>query len=491
MAAEIELKALQVEMIDELRKAMQKSKKVILQASTGVGKTVIAASITKSALAKGKTVLFIVDRIILAQQTSDMFLNYGIPHGVIQAKHERFDISQPVQVASIQTIKHRGCNAADLIIIDEAHVLHKAHKEIIKNNPTSYIVGLTATPYAKELGKYFDHHIRPFSPQKLVEEKYLVAYDVFGPTIADLKKLKVVAGEFSEESQSETFDKVDIIGNVVKTWKKITPGRKTIVFGVNVAHIKNLVDQFMVAGISATQINAYQPDWERKEALDGYLNGMTTVLCSVDAAVKGFDSPDTEVCCLATATRSMIKLTQTVGRALRIFPSKKQATILDFGGNFERLGFPDDFEFFGLDDGKKPKAGERKKWERLPKVCPSCDFVKPVGVRTCPACGFTPNFKEDVEVAEGELKKLQRKTVKEYTIEQKRSFLAQLNQYAADHNMKMGKGGCFGWSIYKYKDKFGVVPSGKIDWSLREPVGEEVSRYITYQNIKYAKRRII
>jgi DNA repair protein RadD len=489
--AEIELKPLQLEMVNSLREAMKRSKKVILQASTGVGKTVLAASITKSALSKGKTVLFIVHRIILADQTSEMFSYYDIPHGVIRAKDERFDIHQPCQVASIQTLKRRGCNPADLIIIDEAHLLFSAHKEIIKNNPNSYIVGLTASPYAKELGKYFDFHIRPVSPRKLVEEKYLVSYDVYGPTIADLKKLKVVAGEFSEESQSEVFDKVDIIGDVVKMWKKITLGRKTIIFGVNVAHIKNLVDQFRAAGISATQINAYQQDWERKEALDGYLNGTTTVLCSVEAAVAGFDAPDTEVCGLAMSTRSIIKLTQTVGRALRIFPGKEKAFVLDFGGNFERLGFPDDYDFFALDDGKKKKAAERIKKERLPKVCPSCDFVKPIGVRECPACGFVPDFKQDVEVAEGDLKKLQRKVVKQYTVEQKQSFLAQLNTYAEAHGMKQGKGGCFGWSLYKYAEKFGVQPSGKINWGAREPVGDEVSRYITYCNIKYAKRKLI
>jgi DNA repair protein RadD len=488
---EIELKPLQSEMIDQLREAMKRSKRVILQAATGAGKTVIAAAITKSALEKEKTVLFIVDRIILANQTSDMFMYYGIPHGVIQAHNDRFDISQPCQVASIQTIKRRGCNSADLIIIDEAHVLHQAHKDIMVTNPNSYIVGLTATPYTKELGRYFDFHICPFTPQKLIEENYLVPFDVYGPSVADLTKLKIKAGEYTEESLSDTFDKVDIVGDVVKTWKKVTPGQKTIVFGVNVAHIKNLVDQFRAAGITATQINAYQPDWERNEALDGYLNGTTTILCSVEAAVKGFDSPDTEVCCLAVATRSMTKLTQTTGRALRVFPGKEKAIIIDFGGNVERLGFPDAYDFFALDDGKKKKASERIKKERLPKVCPSCDFVKPIGVRECPACGFVPDFKQDVEVAEGELKKLQRKVVKEYTMEQKQSFLAQLNTYAEAHSMKQGKGGCYGWSIHKYAEKFGVAPSGKINWGAREKVGDEVSRYITYCNIKYAKRRII
>ena len=487
----LELLPLQKYALDETRKAFSKSKRVILQAGCGFGKTIVACQIANNALAKGKTVLFIADRIVLCNQTSDVFMRYGIPHGVIQSQNPRFDINQPCQVCSIQTLKMRGCPQSDVIIIDECHVLHLEHQKIMKENPDAYILGLSASPYTKGLGKYFDFHIQPVPVKKLITEGYLVPYDVYGPSVADLSKLKIKAGEYTEESLSDTFDKVDIIGDVVKTWQKITPGRKTIVFGVSVPHIKHLAEQFEKVGVSACQINAYQTETERSDALDGFLKGMTTVLCSVEVATKGFDHAPVEVVVLAVATRSMIKATQTSGRALRTSPGKTRATIIDMGGNYERLGFFDDFEFFGLDDGKKPKAGERKKQERLPKTCPSCDFVRPVGVRKCPACGFEPDFKEDVEVAEGELKKLQRKVVKEYTIDQKRSFLAQLNQYAADHNMKQGKGGCFGWSIYKYKDKFGVVPSGKIDWSLREPVGEEVSRYITYQNIRYAKRRLL
>jgi DNA repair protein RadD len=284
---DLQLLPLQQYMLDETRKAFGKSKRIILQAGCGAGKTIIATQIAKNALGLGKRVLFIADRIVLCNQTSDVFMKYGIPHGVIQSQNSRFDIHQPCQVCSIQTLKLRGCPAADVIIIDEAHVLHEEHIRIMNENPNAYILGLTASPYTKGLGKHFDFHIQPVPVKKLIEEKYLVPFDIYGPSIADLSKLKVRAGDYTEKSLSEAYDKADILGDVVKTWQKLTPGKKTIVFGVNVAHIKHLKDQFIAAGISACEINAYQTDAEREEELDGFINRNTMVLCSVEVATKG------------------------------------------------------------------------------------------------------------------------------------------------------------------------------------------------------------
>jgi superfamily II DNA or RNA helicase len=455
-------------------------------AGTGFGKTIVAAQIIKNVLNNGKSVVFIVDRIVLANQTSNVLVNYEIPHGVIQSQNERFDIDKRAQVCSIQTLKLRGCPQADMIIIDEAHVLHKEHIAIMKRNPDAYILGLTATPYAKGLGKHFDFHIEPVPVKKLIEEKYLVPFDIYGPSIADLSRLKVVAGDYTEKTLSEAYDKVDIVGDVVKTWQRLTPGKKTIVFGVNVAHIKHLVTQFQAEGISAVEINYRQTEEERTSALVSFTEGNTMVLCSVEVATKGFDCPAVEVAVLAVATKSMIKWTQTTGRALRIYPGKEKAVILDLGGNAERLGFPDDFEFEELDRGKKKKNGEAKKVEILPKKCPSCDFIKPMGVRECPACGFIPEFKKDVEVEDGELEKLKRKARSLYTVEEKQSFLSQLNTFASEHNFKAGKNGCYGWALKSYEKKFGCSPSSKLVWNRREPLGEEVRGWAKHLLIAYS-----
>jgi len=189
--AQLELKPLQRHMLHETREAFRESKRIILQAATGSGKTIIATQITKNALERGKVVMFIADRIVLCNQTSDVFLRYGIPHGVLQAQNDRFDINQPVQVCSVQTVAKRGVNKADLIIIDECHVLHKAHLKIMEENPDAYVLGLTATPYAKGLGKHFDKHIDPVTMKDLITNGYLVPFEIYGPSIADLSKLKI------------------------------------------------------------------------------------------------------------------------------------------------------------------------------------------------------------------------------------------------------------------------------------------------------------
>jgi len=293
-----------------------------------------------------------------------------------------------------------------------------------------------------------------------------------------------MAGEYTEESLSEVYDQADIIGDVVKTWKKFALGKKTIVFGVNVAHIKHMTKEFNKHGISACQINAYQSPDERKEALDGFLIGNTKVLCSVEVATKGFDCAEVECVVLAVATKSHIKWEQTCGRSYRVFPGKESAIILDLGGNCERLGFPDSYAFYELDDGKKSKSKtkEKEKPEKLPKTCPSCLFLKPAGVKICPRCQFKPQFIQDIEVSDGTLEKLKRKNNRVYTKKEKQSWLNQLNTYCRDKGWREGA------SSQRYKQKFSVWPNA-MEKGLYEPVGQEVMNFIKHQNIRYVKSK--
>src|SRR4029078_8974739 len=89
-------------------------RRVMLQMPTGAGKTRLAAEIVNGARGKQKRVLFVVPNISLIDQTIEAFAEEGIRDvGVIQADHHMTDWSQPIQIASIQTLMNRIIPNAD------------------------------------------------------------------------------------------------------------------------------------------------------------------------------------------------------------------------------------------------------------------------------------------------------------------------------------------------------------------------------------------
>jgi len=491
---QLELRPVQEVIINDCRSTISRFKRMILMSATGVGKTIIAVWMIKQAIHKSLKILFICDRITLVNQTSLVFKDYGILHGVIMADHPDYAPDLQVQVASIQTLARRKIHEFDFIIIDEVHTWYKAHEKVLKMNPDAFVLGLSATPFSKGLGKHFDTHIEPVPVRQLINDGYLCDFEIYGPATIDLSNVKTVAGEYKNDDLAEAADKPHLVADVVQTWLKLAKDRKTIVFCVNVAHGKHLAKEFRKNGIKADQINGYMPkegEDGRDRVLEDYISGDTRVICSVEILIKGFDVTSVDCIVWATATKSHMKWIQGTGRGLRKHPGKTICRVLDHGSNAERLGFPDEYEFLHLDDGKHPDSKNKKKEipEKLPKKCPSCDFLKPAGVRKCPACQFTPEFIQDVEFEEGELKKLQRKTRSEYTLKEKQSFLAQLNQFAFDKGFKQGKGGCFGWALMQYKEKFGSDVPSRLDWGAKEPITQEVKGFLTHMNIKRAKSK--
>jgi len=488
------LRPIQEEMLNEVRAAFRHSRRLILQAATAAGKTALAAKIIQNAVEKGKRCLFIADRIVLVNQTSKSFDRWGISHGIVQADNPKYFPNRAVQIASAATLVRRHVGQYDVIIQDEAHVIHKGSLKAFDANPDAFILGLTASPYSKALGKIYETHIQPFTVRHLIDKGLLCDYDAYGPSQIDLSKVKTKCGEYDQNGLGKAADKPKLVADIVQTWREKANNKKTIVFSVNVPHSRSLEKEFQRNGISACEINAYLPkegEGSVRKLIEDFRNDKFKVLISVAIATTGFDVPDVECVILATATKSMIKLTQAIGRSLRLFPGKERAIVLDHGSNLSRLGFPDEYVIDELDDGKKGESKNKKKEkkEKLPKVCPSCDYLKPAGVHVCPACGFVAKHIEPIETEEGELKKLTRKEAKNYSTQEKQSFLAQLNQYAENKGYKKGRAGCFGWALMKYSEKFGCQPSSRMDWKAKEKTGVEVLKYIQHQNVKYAKAK--
>lgn len=402
----------QLSAIEKLREGIRQGhKKQILVAPTGSGKTILSMMMTRDALLKDKRVMFVCDRKTLINQTSEVADSLGLNnHGIIQAQNPRYMLHRPFQIASIQTLARRGApEDFDLIFVDEAHSMYGAMTDIIAKT-NAYVVGLTATPYTKGIGKVYSNLVNATTMSELTFQGVLVPLRVMTCVKINMKGAKVIGGEWSDREVEERGS--EIVGDVVEEWKKHGENRKTIIFGATIKHCENMCRKFNDAGIPTATFTANTKEEERKELLDEFRkpDSILRVLISVEALAKGFDIRDIGLVADCRPLRkSLSTFIQMIGRGLRSSPEtgKKDCILLDFSGNI--LRFADDFEeayHFGvdsLDSGEKKESEARKEPdEKKDKTgCPKCGF-KPF-IKRCMSCGFEIVKSLEFEHEQGEM----------------------------------------------------------------------------------------
>ena len=107
---------------------------------------------------------------------------------------------RPVQIASIQTLQRRGLPAADLAIVDEGHRWFGFYEHWFAHRDWSDkpIVGMSATPWTRGLGKHYDDLVIPATTAELIKDGYLSEFRVFAPSSPDLSGVRTVAGDYHE-----------------------------------------------------------------------------------------------------------------------------------------------------------------------------------------------------------------------------------------------------------------------------------------------------
>ncbi len=408
----VELRDYQARAFDLAREAVREGhKRILIVAPTGAGKTVIASALMELVKAKGNRASFVVDRLSLIQQTSDTFDRYGLDHGVIQGGHFRFKPAMPLQLCSIQTLGRRRWPETSVDVFDEAHVLHATHKKRMDERQ-SIVIGFTATPFTKGLGKWFDVVINVTTTRQLIDEKWLSPYRVFSCTEPDMSGVAVKStGEWDDKQASGKA--LEVVGDVVAEYLKHGENRKFICSGVDTAHVEELARQFLAAGINVATYTYKDNEEDRADVTlefrkpDSAIRGLITVT----AASRGFDIPDVSCIIMARPLRkSLAEHIQLFGRGLRIADGKTDCLILCHSGNMARF-WQETEEFFDfglseLDDGKpKEKKKPEKKPEAEPVKCPQCRSLhKPMPF--CPVCGHEYPPKPAVQHVPGTLKEL-------------------------------------------------------------------------------------
>jgi DNA repair protein RadD len=488
------LHAHQQRAIDLLRASLLDGhRRPLLQAPTGAGKTVIAAHLVAMMRDKAKRVCFVVPSLSLIDQTFERFVANGLPAadmGVMQGNHPWRRPGAPVQIATAQTLARRDLPDSDVVIVDEAHVRHTIIPDWMASDPKRWFIGLSATPWAKGLGKLYDDLIKPTSTAELIAGGFLSPFRVFAPSHPDLSGIKTVAGDYHEGELGERMSDAKLIGDIVDTWLIKGRGRPTLAFCVTRAHAKTLQERFEAVGIACGYCDANTPREEREQIGKDLAAGRLEIVVNVGTLTTGVDW-DVRCIVLARPTKSEMLFVQIVGRGLRTAEGKDHCLILDHSDTHLRLGMVTDIDHDALDDGtpEAKKDRERKPKVALPKECPACAALIPALVSECPCCGAAAPKPKGPREADGDLVEITAGGSKVPA----GSVTATLRKFPRHelHGMlcavALARGKKPGWAAHTYRDIHGVFPRAK--WAAPVDPDPLVLSYVRYKAIRWAKAR--
>jgi len=334
------LRDYQQDLIRNYESALAAGKRsILLVVHTAAGKTVVASAIVNREVANGKRVLFIAHRRELIKQARKRLGAFGIDAGIILAGEQPAP-ELAVQVASIQTLWHRGMRSnkiempeADIVFIDEAHHARaKTYEKTLARYPNAIIIGLTATPIRMDgrgLGNIFDCLIVGPDALFLIEHKFLVPTITYAPVRPDLKGVKVAKGDYVTADLAKRMDREQLVGDIVTHWLRYAQDRLTVVFATNVAHARHLCEEFLKAGVAAGYVHGGTPKPERDKMLAQLASDEIRVVVNCAVLIEGWDLPEVGCVILARPTKSLCLYRQMVGRGMRVAEGKEN--LLEIG----------------------------------------------------------------------------------------------------------------------------------------------------------------
>ena len=338
---------------------------ILYQMPTGTGKTRLFTSIIRDISVWGLRrninyrILIIAHRSELIEQSSRSLDKYHIRHGILAGTmKDKRDLTQAIQVASIQTITHPSnrCLLEDLqfdfIIIDEAHhAVANSYQKLWEYCPDSKKLGVTATPWRMNnsgFAKIFDTYIPSMSIKDFISKGWLATYQYYSiPTNSEIiKSIESIRefdidGDYKNSALVEVFDTTMIRAQLYNSYAKNAYGKKGIIYSISREHSEHICAQYRSHNISIENIDSKTPSKTREDIIKSFKNGDIDIIVNVDIFSEGFDCPDIEFIQLARPTKSLVKYIQQVGRGLRK-NGTKQCIILDNVGMYSRFGLPDE-----------------------------------------------------------------------------------------------------------------------------------------------------
>lgn len=437
----IKLRSYQLPVKNAILSAWEHHRAVLAVMATGMGKTVVFASILHDHAGASAAV---VHRKEIVVQISCALALLGVKHRIVaptatvrlaRQKHLQkygrsfVDASALCGVASVQTLTSKGTDKSaplqgwlkqvTLCVFDEGHhyVTSGIWSKAVERVANAKILQITACSEradGKGLGAEYDGFAEVLveGPQVAygIDQGYLSPFKYYAPqSDINLDDIAVTSsGDFNAKAFRARVVESHIVGDVVDQYMQFAKGKRAIVFATDVATSNEIADCFNSRGVRAIALDGGTEDRIRDKASADFENGGLDVLVNVDLFDEGYDVPAAECAILARPTQSLNKFLQMVGRVLRVVYAdgydlgttdgrkaaiknggKPNAVIIDPVRNWERHGMPHWPRQWSL-KGKEKGDGKGSSGGIALRICVPCTQPYEAYYKACPYCGFVP-----------------------------------------------------------------------------------------------------
>lgn len=255
-----------------------------------------------------------------------------------------------------------------------------------------------------------------FGPTKreLIDEGYLCDYrapdgslQVYCPrSDVDLEHVPTsdATGDYVVPKLAKAVKESHIVGDSVEHYRRLIPGKRAILFAVDVEAAVGHARAFNEAGVRAEAVDCDTDPRVRAHVIEQFKRGEVKVLCNVDLFGEGFDAPGCDAVIFCRPTRSFPVYSQQWGRgdrpvyapgwdlstrqgrlgAIAAGP-KPHMTVIDQVGNVEAHGGPPDLpRHFDLSRREKGARAVRPQDEEATRTCAQCTRHYPRFLPSCP-----------------------------------------------------------------------------------------------------------
>lgn len=376
---------------------------------TGSGKSVVIALFCSMLANSNKRVIVLCRQAELVEQNAERFQQIAggkISVGIFCAGLGRKDYDCDVTFATIQSVKKHALKLGQIncVLVDEAHQIPARSdsqygeflSDIQQYNPKCRMVGLTATPYrlqgsAKSKlihgeGQMFSGCAYAVSINRMLLEEMITPWTVPDVHEVDVSNIRIRGGDFDlEEMSTEFIDKCE--SNIEEIIALCEHRSKVLIFATTVAHAQVIYHTINTEqSMSCRILTGTTEKHERTRIIKDFQHGNLKYLVNVGVLTTGFDAPNVDAIAVCRATQSPGLFYQIIGRGMRKHPHKDDFLILDFGGNFDRLGDPKEINF-----GRPEKVEMRQECPKCHEIvmhedirCPTCKLI--LKERECPGC---------------------------------------------------------------------------------------------------------